>query len=342
VFTELITKAGVRGVQVEELWSLGDDDFRPLLPIYGLIFLFKWRAETDERPFDAAPPPGLFFARQVITNACATQALLAVLLNTESSAVDLGPALREFRGFAEALDAEMLGEAINGLDDLRAAHNSFSRPEPFISDEKRQAGKDDDVFHFIAYVPFAGAVFELDGLKRGPIRLCEHGEGDWLQAVRPHIEARIQRYSGEEIRFNLMAVIKDQREVLQAELDTRDARVAVLEAAGARDGAASAPAPVPLGDDAAFSALLEAGDEPRLAAQLAAEKAARRAADERLEQTKHKFAAWREENVRRKHNYVPMVVAMLRMLAEKGRLKPMIDAGTARHAERRATKQNKQ
>lgn len=49
----------------------------------------------------------------------------------------------------------------------------------------------EDAFHFIAYVPFEGKVYELDGLKPGPILL---GEGeDWLAVARPAIQARIER-----------------------------------------------------------------------------------------------------------------------------------------------------
>jgi hypothetical protein len=58
-----------------------------------------------------------------------------------------------------------------------------------------------------------GNVYELDGLKQGPILLETCPESQWLERTAVHIQTRIQRYSQSEIRFNLMAIIKNRQEV---------------------------------------------------------------------------------------------------------------------------------
>ena len=59
--------------------------------------------------------------------------------------------------------------------------------------DETQAKKDDDVFHFVGYVPINGRLYELDGLKKGPVDLGSCDQTDWLSTVRPILENRMKR-----------------------------------------------------------------------------------------------------------------------------------------------------
>jgi ubiquitin carboxyl-terminal hydrolase L5 len=325
VFTELISTFGVKGVQVEELYSLDEETFQQNAPIYGLIFLFKYKSENDPRPtIPSEHEPKLFFAKQVISDACATQAILSILLNVPEDKIDLGPTLTEFKAFTSEFSDELKGMAIGNSGPIRDSHNSFARAEPFVMDqEKRVATEKDDVFHFIAYVPHQGRVFELDGLKPGPILLgdIKDGEtGDWLTVARPAIQARIEKYASSEIRFNLMGVVKNKKEVLTEQMNVLDARLAAIQVA------------LSLPEDSEEAAEMEVeGDwslgkgKDALNAQLVETETAIKDCKRKLSEEDEKFAGWKMENIRRKHNYIPFVVKLLRILAERDLLNPMVE-----------------
>lgn len=160
----------------------------------------------------------IFFAKQVIQNACATQAILSVLLNVNHSDIQLGEILGNFKEFTQSFDPHSKGLALSNSAEIRTCHNSFSRQTLFELDNSKSA-KDDDVFHFISYLPINGRLYELDGLKEGPVDLGAIGDQNWLDVVRPVIEKRIQKYSEGEIHFNLMAMVSDRQMLYQRELD---------------------------------------------------------------------------------------------------------------------------
>lgn len=181
-----------------------------------MIFLFKY--PTGEKPrdtpqdgsFDHSAAENLFFAAQTIQNACGTQALLSVLLNHDDT-LDIGPNLREFKEFTTAFPSDLRGEALSNSDVIRETHNSFARSSPFIDETQRLATEDDDVYHFIAYTPINGALYELDGLQAAPISHGACSFDEFPEKVIPVLQRRIGRYPQHEIRFNLLAMVRDLR-----------------------------------------------------------------------------------------------------------------------------------
>jgi len=343
VFTELMQRMGVSGVQVrrgeerektqpapfisffflastflifsclvcsqmEELYSVDPDTLRSLgAHVHGLVFLFKWgkeaaavhkaQREKEEKEkekggvdTEMGDASSIFFAAQVVPNACATQAILSILLNRPEgvAGLSLGPELTELKAFAGALDPESRGLVVGGCERVRAAHASFTPPVPILSsaDDKKDDDKE-EAYHFISYVRCGdGGLYELDGLAPGPRRLGGAGAAwpdeasdGWLEAAAEAITARIAAYSGAEIRFNLMAVVQDRGAVARA------AEAAALAA----------------GDAAGAAAACEAG---AAAAGVA--------------------AAWAAENERRRTNFVPFTLALMRHLAVRGELEPLI------------------
>ncbi|GJQ68685.1 hypothetical protein Trydic_g17225 [Trypoxylus dichotomus] len=227
VFTELIKEFGVKGVQVEELWSLDGEQFENLKPILGLIFLFKW-AKDDEPSGSVVQDSRLdkiFFAKQVIENACATQAILSVLLNSRHGDLQLGNTLTDLKDFCQGFDATMKGLTISNSPVIRSVHNSFARQQLFEFDPTIST-KNEDVFHFVSYVPIDGRLYELDGLKPGPIDLGNVPQDtEWTDIVRPIIEKRIQKYSEGEIHFNLMAIVADKKMIYEKQLQALQKQV---------------------------------------------------------------------------------------------------------------------
>ncbi|KFD48675.1 hypothetical protein M514_10459 [Trichuris suis] len=224
-----VSDFGVRGVAVEEVYDLHSPLNRRA---YGFVFLFKW-LENDRRnrhePIASAngiyasrpkAPKDMFFAKQIVENACATYALLNILLNCEH--VELGPTLEDLKESTKGMNASEKGQAISEIAEISKAHNSHARQECASSllcapRKKRKSSSYQakfvqvDSFHFSSFIYSKGHVYELDGLKDEPLDLgAVPAEVHWTEHFQRLITGRVfddHSTSQQEIRYSLMAVI---------------------------------------------------------------------------------------------------------------------------------------
>mmetsp|Transcript_55625 Transcript_55625/g.161165 ORF Transcript_55625/g.161165 Transcript_55625/m.161165 type:complete len:373 (+) Transcript_55625:91-1209(+) len=350
VFTQLCEEVGVKGVQFDEVYDLEPGAFLSFdaKRIFGLVFLFKWQQEATSggETVDAADH-GVFFAQQVIQNACATQAILSVLLNAPAE-LDLGPHLKEFKEFTAALDPQMKGLAISNSEPVRKAHNSFRQQSSFeIVNEKDEKG--DDAFHFVSYICHEGKVYELDGLKKGPVLIGDAPPGDtaWAEKAREEVKRRIEAYAAKagagadssgELRFQLMAVVGNR--ILEAEkaiererylrqranisLVSRGEEVELADEVDDDD----APADIPTFEE------LSERDLPALKALVADCTTKISELSAQIDVEKKKRQKWEKENALRRCDLVPLALCAMRHLARTGQLVPAMEKGKAAHLKR--------
>jgi len=308
VFTELIAEIGVEDIQVEEMFNIDKEGFGDDV-IYGLIFLFKYDQKLKSTG-TVAKFTDLWFAKQVIVNACATQALISILMNSEG--INLGPHLSKLKDFTKLLDPEMRGLSLSNSKEIKQAHNSFSRPVAFEMPDDNIKDEEGEAYHFVAYIPYKGKIYELDGLQEGPIECAEYDaktENSWHDACQKVLRERMEAYtkSGQsEIRFNLLKVVKNRQAVYGPKLKELQKRIS------------------------------STGDNPEILAEI--ESLELKIAEEKI-----KFKKWELENTRRKHNYVPMILCYLKHLTKKGLLKELaLNALTKQEARIKASKKLKE
>lgn len=134
-----------------------------------------------------------------------------MLLN-QSDKLDIGPSLSEFQSFTAPLPPDLRGECLSNSAAIRTTHNSFARATPFAHEGPAPPAADaDDLYHFIAYTPINNTLYELDGLAAAPVAHGPCAFAAFPQRVVPVLRRRVARFPQGEIRFALMAMVRDPR-----------------------------------------------------------------------------------------------------------------------------------
>ncbi|TGO18740.1 hypothetical protein BTUL_0008g01250 [Botrytis tulipae] len=238
LFNYILREYGVKDVKIQEVLGLEDEMLQYLRkPVYGLVFLFKYiedDSEDEETPRKC--PNHIWFANQTTHSACATIALLNIVMNVPN--LDLGDGIRGFKEDTQFLKPAYRGQKLSQNEFIRNIHNSFARrmdilnADLAISNEvsawkkkrktKKNSGRSksrSDVesgFHFIAFVPVEGVVWRLDGLQRQPVTLGPCND-DWISVARASIYEQIMKY-GDDLQFNLLSLCRSPLRIIPLEL----------------------------------------------------------------------------------------------------------------------------
>ncbi|MGK3735139.1 MAG: ubiquitin carboxyl-terminal hydrolase L5 [Bacillariaceae sp.] len=217
----------------------------------------------------------------------------------QGSDVELGSTLTEFKDFTASFPPSLKGVAISSSEQIKKSHNAFGRTDAFLNDGKFIArnGPSEDVFHFVAYIPHS------DGNVY---------ELDGLQngpiVVGNYSEDDDDAADKDKTKWLCLA-----REAIQQRMTgggtggikfnlmavTKDKRLGLKEKIEA---------------DPTDGSLIH-----------------------HLNMEEEKRKTWELENQRRRHNFVPLCVSILKELARAKTLNPLLEEAKTRKRQKLAT-----
>ena len=306
VFTQLINNLGVKGVHVEEILSY-DSLENSNNPIYGLIFISKYIKNIIETPnIISNYDKDLFFSKQLLENQNATQALLSIILNNEDK-IEIGQNLKEIKLNMNEMDYIKKGIFLSNCEILKKEHNKFKILESNLNDE------DDDIYHFVTFIHFKNAIYEIDGLREGPILIEENIEfKNWISKVIPYLKEKINLFSNNEIKFNLMALTPDKLEILKANKESLLVQKNFIEE--------KIKGNEEISKEKIFEELNGMNKE-QLEKRLEKIETEINDCNNGINIEKMKINKYKEEKERRQFNYNPLIFELLKIMGENGIIK---------------------
>ena len=154
----------------------------------------------------------------------------------------------------------------------------------------------------------------LDGLKAGPIKLGIVADDEsWWNIAKPAVEARMQRYSQEENSFTLLSVCEQRSSILERNIDECQGQLEELS--------------------------FGSGAEIQEGTTAATLRSKLDGLQSELEDEQCRLRKQKEENIRRRHNFCPFIIALLRALAtNQGVLEGLIERAKERKGISQGTK----
>ena len=135
----------------------------------------------------------------------------------------------------------------------KTSHSSSPAKQTNTEEDGSETEDAEEVYHFIGYVPAHGKVWELDGLKSGPLEVGElsnplqtvpavgkspsemsSNSAGWMDVVRPALRMKMEKYGGaaeggSNIRFSLLAIVDGLYEKASDELELFKRELRALE-----------------------------------------------------------------------------------------------------------------
>ncbi|KAF2278334.1 cysteine proteinase [Westerdykella ornata] len=229
----MIRMMGVKGVSVRQVFLIDADEMKALPhPIYGLIFLFRYRDSEDAEQQEKTCPDNVWFANQMpAQNSCATLAIMNILMNAHG--VELGENLQQFKEFSSELSPYLRGEAFASFRFVKRIHNSFAKKMDMLEDDKNLAHKveknkssgrrkshdsnasegsgfsEENAHHFIAFLPIDGQVWKLDGMDYQPTNLGPYditNPDSWLEIASTRMMALMAAAGDQD--YSVLSVVQ--------------------------------------------------------------------------------------------------------------------------------------